>query len=136
MNDDMTTSQIRSIQTLGSVAIIASPVSLVFGGMLLSTVALICALVGRSKLKVLSVAEGVSAEIVQTLRRQNKVALIVSITALIINAVFFAFTFNMLMQMMQSGDYTQLSQMFGLDPNAANDAANGDAAADISVWDK
>ncbi len=136
MNDDMTTSQIRSIQTLGSVAIIASPVSLVFGGMLLSAVALICALVGRSKLKVLSVAEGVSAEIVQTLRRQNKVALIVSITALIINAVFFAFTFNMLMQMMQSGDYTQLSQMFGLDPNAANDAANGDAAADISVWDK
>lgn len=136
MNDDMTTSQIRSIQTLGSVAIIASPVSLVFGGMLLSAVALICALVGRSKLKVLSVAEGVSAEIVQTLRRQNKVALIVSITALIINAVFFAFTFNMLMQMMQSGDYTQLSQMFGLDPNAVNDAANGDAAADISVWDK
>lgn len=145
--NDQTTAQIRSIQNLGSVAIIASPVSLVFGGVLLSLVALICAIVGRSKLKALQASSDVDEGIMHTLRRQNTVGLGVSITALVINAVAFTMMSSVLMQAIQTGDYSQLTGMFGLDGSMlerATDVGNTDAATDvaenvaenISIWDK
>lgn len=133
--DDMNTSQIKSVQTLSSVAIIASPVSLVFGGVLLSLVALICATIGRSKLNALKGASGVEEPVAKMLTRQNTVGLVVSAAALIINAVAFAFAFNVLMQAVQSGDYSQLTQLLGFDPSAQSPMEPTDAAKDVSVWD-
>ncbi len=127
---------IKTIQTLGSIAIIASPVSLVFGGVLLSLVALVCALVGRSKLKVLGATDEASQEVLDALGRQMKVALIVSIATLVINGIFSAFMFSYLMQAMQSGDLSQLGQMMGFDPNSLGGSGEPDAAPEGSLWDK
>lgn len=134
MNDD-TTSQIRSIQALSSVAIIASPVSLVFGGVLLSLVALICALIGRSKLNGLASLDSADSATLSLLTRQNKVGIIVSIAALVINVIFFALAFSALLQAMQSGDYSQLYQLIGMDPNAAQNAAAPESEPAGSIWD-
>lgn len=133
-------SQIKSIQTLSSIAVIASPVSLIFGGVLLSLVSLICAIVARSKLKTLRAANGVDESILKMLTRQNTVGMVASIAALAINAVAFALTFGLLTQAMQTGDYSQLTSMLGLDANMLNEATNTDGAAigtqEGSVWDR
>lgn len=134
--DDRIMRDIKTIQTLGSIAIIASPVSLVFGGVLLSLVALVCALVGRSKLKVLGATDEASQEVLDALGRQMKVALIVSIATLVINGIFSAFMFSYLMQAMQSGDLSQLGQMMGFDPNSLGGSGEPDAAPEGSLWDK
>lgn len=133
MNDDMIASQIKSIQTLGTIAIIASPISLIFGGVLLSLVALICAIVGRSKLKALQAQATVSEDIIGTLKRQNTVGLVVSAATLVINGIAFALAFGMLMDSVQSGDFSQIAEVFGMDPSAAEQAP--DTTQNTSVWD-
>lgn len=135
MNDERA-SQIKSIQTLGSVAIIASPVSLVFGGVLLSLAALICAIVGRSKLNALKGSKDADASIMRILMRQNTVGIVVSAAALVINAVAFAFAFGHLMDAVQSGDATELTRMFGMDQLQDGSSAADNAAQDASVWDR
>ncbi len=134
--DDQAMRDIKTIQTLGSIAIIASPVSLVFGGVLLSLVALVCALVGRSKLKALGSTDEASQAVMDALRRQMKVALIVSIATLVINGIFSVLMFGYLMQAMQSGDLSQLTQMMGFDSNGSGSASGTDAASEGSLWDK
>ena len=135
MNDERA-SQIKSIQTLGSVAIIASPVSLVFGGVLLSLAALICAVVGRSKLNALKASGGADASVMRILTRQNTVGIVVSAAALVINAVAFAFTFGFLMDAVQSGDTSELARMFGMDQLPDGGPVVGSGAEDVSVWDR
>ncbi len=135
MNDERA-SQIKSIQTLGSVAIIASPVSLVFGGVLLSLAALICAIVGRSKLNALKASEGADASVMRILTRQNTVGIVVSAAALVINAVTFAFAFGFLMDAVRSGDTSELARMFSMDQLQSGSPAADSAAEDVSVWDK
>lgn len=133
MNDGYVSTQIRSIQTLGSVAIIASPISLVFGGFLLSLVAVICAAVGRSKLKMLSATDDVDPGIIHALDRQNKVGLVISIVTLVVNTIFFIVMFNTLMQVAQTGDVSLLTQALGIDP--ASVGADG-ADENVSIWDR
>lgn len=135
MNDERA-SQIKSIQTLGSVAIIASPVSLVFGGVLLSLAALICAIVGRSKLNALKASDSTDASVMRILARQNTVGIVVSAAAVVINAIAFAFTFTTLMQAVQSGDASQLNALFGMDQLQDASSAADSAAQNASVWDK
>lgn len=133
-------SQIKTIQTLSSIAVIASPVSLIFGGVLLSLVSLICAIVARSKLKALRATNGADESVLKMLTRQNTVGMVVSIAALAINAVAFAMMFGLLTQAMQTGDYSQLTSMLGLDANMLNEATSTDGASngtqEGSVWDR
>ncbi len=128
----------KTIQTLCSVAIIASPVSLVFGGVALSLVTVVCALIARSKLKTLSVGDDdadASEAIRDALARQSKVALIVSIAAFLVNAVFFIWMFSQLLQAMQSGDLSEFMQLFGMNPESFHSAQQANPADTQSIWD-
>lgn len=136
-NNDIIASQIRNIQILGSIAVIASPVSLVFGGVLLSTIALICAVVALSKIKALESQADVSADIVAALRRQARVGLAVSIGALVINCVFLIMRLSVVIPLLESGNYEELSQMFGLVPPEGNVTSSGNVEVpDVSIWDR
>ncbi len=138
MNDpDVTASQIRTIQILGSIAIIASPVSLVYGGVVLSLIALICALVAWSKINALQGQEDVSEQVLGTLRRQVRVGLIVSVGTLVVNGVFVAMTLSTVIPLLQEGNYDELYRMFGMAPDAAGDlSGNASEPANVSVWDR
>lgn len=137
MNNEEQTAQIKTIQALGSIAIIAPPVSLIFGGVLLSLTALICAILGRGKLKTLmATSTDLDAGIASMLMRQNTVGLVVSIIVLVVNIVVFAFAFSTMMQAMQSGDYSQMTQLLGIEPLSVDGAGAPDMPQDVSVWDK
>lgn len=124
--------QLRSGQTLTTIAFIAGPVSLVIGGVLLSCVALVCSCIAYSKIKrVLEPADGPGSTALSLLT-QSRVAIVVSIVTLVLNGIAFIYLFGILMEMVQSGDYTQLMDM--LSGYSASAPSSGDAI-DRSVWD-
>ncbi len=133
MDEEQIAREIRTIQTLGSIAIIASPVSLVFGGVLLALAALICAIVARMKLNALMARDVLSQPIATMLKRQSTVGIALSAVALVIDSVAFAMAFGTLMHAMQSGDKSSINQMLGMDANLT-DSANTDAT-NTSIWD-
>ena len=115
--------ELRTIQTLVTVSIIAGPVSMVIGGVLLSTVALVCALVAFLKARRVADAAGIDANLVRTMRRQAVLGLAIGIVALVLNAV----TLAMLMPLV---DGTAGS---GVSPSDGQ-SGSSDAAGTGSVW--
>lgn len=126
--------QLRSAQTLITVAVIAGPVSLILGGVLLSVAALVCALVARSKVNRARIVKG-DVGIVKSLGTQTIVALVVSIVATVLNFVSFAFMFMFIMDAINSGNLDQiLDSVYGAGGmgSSAGTASDGSAG---SVWD-
>lgn len=136
MDDQKRLQQLRTVQTLDTIAFIAGPVSLLIGGVLLATVALVCAIVAYVKARSLVRPEDAPGSLPASLRMQSIVAIVITAFALIVNAVWFAMTFTALMEVIQSGDYSSLMDALdGLDPNAQGpgDGTSGDSG---SVWDR
>ena len=125
--------ELRTIQTLVTVSIIAGPVSMVIGGVLLSTVALVCALVAFLKARRVADAAGIDANLVRTMRRQAVLGLAIGIVALVLNAV----TLAMLMPaIIEAGDLTPLvdgTAGSGVSPSDGQ-SGSSDAAGTGSVW--
>ena len=82
-------------------------VSLLFGGMLLSGVALVVSVLGRRK-----AASGMLANqgnpLWQALYRSSFIAIVMCAVALVLNLISAIFLYPMLMEMLQTGDYGAL----------------------------
>ena len=90
-------------------------ISLFIGGMLLSAVSIVLAVVGSRKFNQIS-ANGCSPEFAMQLKRSGTVAIVMCVIALALNVVSFIALYPLVMEMMQSGD---LAAMFGMQPHAA-----------------
>ncbi|WP_232050813.1 hypothetical protein [Arabiibacter massiliensis] len=114
--------QLKKAQTLVMVANIAGPVSLFLGGVLLSTVGLVCAIVANSRLKQLVTRTTRVGAAAALLKRSSAVGIVLCAIALVLNGISFFILLPEVMQMMESGDYAG----FAMDP--------GSGAAGSSTW--
>ena len=92
-----------------TVAAIAGPVSFIIGGVMLSTVGLVCAIVGFVKIKhVIDDVDGRQKVYATTVRQTLIWGLAISAIALIVNIVGIALMMPVLMEAMQTGDFTSI----------------------------
>ncbi|MBC5582916.1 hypothetical protein GS424_008520 [Eggerthella guodeyinii] len=114
--------ELKKSQTMVMVASIAGPVSLFIGGVLLSGVGLVCAIVAFRKLKKLIAKHTDVSVLAQRLKRSAIVGMAVCGVAFALNAISFYLMMPVVLEMMESGDYT----------GAMTDVGSG--AAGTSTW--
>ena len=132
MNEEDRLKRLKSVQNLNTVSFIAGPVSLLFGGVLLSLIALICAIVSFARIRRLRPAPGQDA-LADSLYGQSVVALVITAVAFALNGFFFATTFALLMDVMQTGDYSQFLDNLGFSGEGSGEGLQGSGS---SVWDR
>ncbi len=90
-------------------ATVAGPVSLIIGGVALSTVALVCAIIAFTKVRrLLSQGDFPQRPYALTLRQTALIALGVSAVALVLNGITVAMMMPVLLEAMQTGDYSAI----------------------------
>lgn len=114
--------ELKKSQTMVMVASIAGPVSLFIGGVLLSGVGLVCGVVAFRKLKKLIAKHADVSVLAQRLKRSAIVGMAVCGVAFALNAISFYLMMPVVLEMMESGDYT----------GAMTDVGSG--AAGTSTW--
>ena len=114
--------ELKKSQTMVMVASISGPVSLLIGGVLLSGVGLVCAIVAFRKLKKLIAKHTDVSVLAQRLKRSAIVGMAVCGVAFALNAISFYLMMPVVLEMMESGDYT----------GAMTDVGSG--AAGTSTW--
>ena len=101
--------ELKSARTLTTVATIAGPVSFIIGGVALSTVGLVCAIVAFAKVRR---AQRLLADnlkpYVRALRQSAIMAMVISGVALVINGIGVALMMPILLDAMQTGDYSAI----------------------------
>lgn len=97
--------ELKKAQNLVMIANIAGPVSVFLGGVLLSTVGVVCVAVARGRLtRLMGRTTKVGAAATQ-LRRSSTVGLVICAIALVLNAISFFILLPEVMQAVESGDY-------------------------------
>ena len=97
--------ELKKAQTMVMVASVAGPVSLFIGGVLLSGVGLVCAIIALRKLnKLIEKRTDVSA-LAQRLKRSAIVGMAVCGVAFALIAISFYLMMPVVLEMMESGDY-------------------------------
>lgn len=97
------------------IAGIGGPFSFVIGGVVLSTVALVCAIIAFSKFKRLSLMPGVLRD-APRIKRAVIFSIVISSAALVWNAVWLAIVLPEMWQTLLSQDF---SSLYGESPNTA-----------------
>lgn len=101
--------ELKSARTLATVASIAGPVSLIIGGIALSTVAVVCALIALAKVKrVLAQTDPSQQSYVLSLKQTAFMGVAIGLVALVLNAVSVAMILPTLIEAMQTGDYSAI----------------------------
>lgn len=121
--------QLKSCQTLTTIALIGAPVSLLFGGLALSTAALVCAIVALVKLRKIVTPDDMPGSLERTLYTQALIALVISIVAMTLTVVALIYMFGAIMEAMQTGD---ISRLF----DAASSVTPQEPSPDVSIWDR
>ncbi|WP_165054882.1 MULTISPECIES: hypothetical protein [unclassified Adlercreutzia] len=103
------TAQLKSAQSLVTFGIIAGPVSMLLGGVLVSSIALTCSIIAYVKVRGVISSEGSADATARAIQRQALVALAVSAVALVFNGIYLAITLPSVIEAVNSGD---LSTMF------------------------
>lgn len=135
----------KSIQVLASISMIGGPLSLLFGGVLLSTAAVVCGIVALVLLRGLKAQNGASGSvpasdeaIAQNLMRQALIGVAVSAVALVLNAVALATVMPAMLDALQTGDYSSLlngSANTGSSASSAFDAgSSATPQSSGSIW--
>ena len=119
-----------------TVSIIAGPVSMIVGGVLLSAVALGCALVALAKVRRMEVPEGTDGALVQAVRRQAMVGVGIGVVALVLNAVTLALLMPGIIEAAQTGDFSSLLGGAGMEGGSGGSATSegGSSSGSSSVW--
>ena len=119
--------QIKSAQTLITIATIGAPVSLIIGGVLLSTISIICAVVAYMKLKKIMPAGAPQHPLITKVIRSTVLAACFGIGALILNGLTVAMLMPSVMEYVNTGNTDALNTMLG-------GATGGSASSGSSVW--
>lgn len=118
---------LKSAQTLVTISIIGGPVSLIIGGVLLSTIALICGILAFTKIKRAATPHDTKDALASILRRQAIFAIAIAVFALILNGVTLAMTMPVIFEALQSGNMDELLGSAGL-------MAGSSASSSSSIW--
>lgn len=116
----------KTIQTLASVSLIGGPLSLIIGGVLLSTAGLVCGIIALVMVRSKEAESAIASEnIRQTLFRQAIIGIAVSGLAVILNAATLMATLPAILDAVQTGDYS--SVFGGGDPSASDSSGSADS---------
>lgn len=112
----------KTIQTLASVSLIGGPLSLIIGGVALSTAALVCGIIALVAVRGKGAAtdETMTDAIRQTLMRQAIIGIAMSGIAVVMNVATIMTMMPAIMDAAQTGDF---SSLFG--GGSADDASSG-----------
>ncbi len=120
--DFQETSDMRRTRSLMSIGMILAIVSLVIGGVLLSTVALILGIIGyRTATRYASTTSGQMQANWVILRKSARIALIMSICALVLNAISMIYLYPIMLDFLQMNGFGDASIM-------------GSSSSGSSVW--
>ena len=108
-NEKTSFEQIKSAQTMITIATIAAPVSLIFGGVLLSSIALICGFVGRKRLSKVSAANAHEAAAIQSAAKSVKMAIIMCVIALSLNLISAYMMYPAYLELLQTTGVSDLT---------------------------
>jgi hypothetical protein len=123
--------QLKSARTLTSVATIAGPVSLFIGGVLLSFVGLVCAILALHKTKRIIVGASVEyANTAKGIRQSAIIGLVIAGIALVINAVTVAIMLPAIIEAAQSGS---LDSLLG-QATSATSTSSGGTSSGSGAW--
>ncbi|MEC4175907.1 hypothetical protein VJ918_04725 [Adlercreutzia sp. R21] len=107
--DQLDLMDLNSARTLSTVATIAGPVSFIIGGVALSSVALVCAILALVKVRrVLSRPEGPHRNFATVVRQTAIMGVVISSIALALNIIGLVTMIPILMEAMQTGDYSAI----------------------------
>ncbi|MGI6046114.1 MAG: hypothetical protein ACOYCA_04655 [Eggerthellaceae bacterium] len=113
--------QLKKSRNLVLAANIIGPVSIIIGGVILSGIGIICALVANSRLKKQENLPGDAGITAQIMRRSNKFGLYICIGAFALNLITAIMFYPMMLEAMQTGDY---SNIFGGSSSGSEAASN------------
>lgn len=101
--------ELKSARTLATVATIAGPISFIIGGVALSTVALVCAIIAFVKIRsVLDDVAPAKRPYARALRQTALMGIGIGAVALVLNGISVAMMLPVLMEAMQTGDYSAI----------------------------
>lgn len=100
--------ELKSAQNLVIAASITGPISMVIGGVFLGTIGLICGILAFRRIRVLVGKGGPVGLMAARLRTACIVALVVTAIALILNIANMIMIYPMVMEAVQTGDYSKL----------------------------
>ena len=122
--------ELKSAQTLTTVAMICGPVSLLIGGVILSTVAIICAVLAYWKTKKLQPKNGTQEELIRKVNRTAVITTVIGIAALVVNAIYVAMMMPILLETLNTGDISALQN--GV--STLGESTQGGNSSGSSVW--
>lgn len=127
MNDDnrFRGESARSAVNLMKAGALCAGISLIFGGVILSGVGLICVLVGNARLKKAQGIPGVVPNEVQNADKFVRVCFGVVLIALVLNSIALYLRWPLIMYVMQTGDLSVIYPMAG---------SLGGSATGSSTW--
>ncbi|MEG1513163.1 MAG: hypothetical protein RR362_05535 [Raoultibacter sp.] len=99
---------LKNAQTMVIAGNIAGPVSLMFGGVLLSSIALIIEIIACTKLSKLAKGKTPFAQAASRLRRANIVGLVICAAAVALNIYAAVIMYPIVLEAVQSGDLSNL----------------------------
>ncbi len=128
--------KIKSAQTLITVATIAAPVSLLFGGVLLSSIALVCGWIGYRRLKSIPIRTQQEIEAIHVAGKSARMTLIMCVIALCLNAASMVMMYPVYLEMLESGEITTWTDMFNAFGSSSGDPSGAlpDASGPSAVW--
>ena len=101
--------ELKSARTLSTVATIAGPVSFIIGGVALSSVALVCAILAFTKTRrVLRKGPGPNSSFANIVKQTAIMGIFISCVALVLNLIGLIAMIPILMDAMQTGDYSAI----------------------------
>ena len=101
--------EMNSARTLTTVATIGGPVSLVIGGVALSAVALVCAVLALAKIRsVMAKADSPYRGYATMVRQAAIMGTVISAVALVLNIIGLIAMMPLLMEVIQTGDYSTI----------------------------
>lgn len=120
--------RMRTCQTLTMVALIGAPVSLILGGIALSTAALVCGIIAFVRMRKIVTPADEPDSIERTLYIQSIIGLGLGVIAMAMNLFAIIYLFSAISDAVQSGDVSKLLDSMG-------NATQQDAPPSKSIWD-
>lgn len=117
--------EFESARRLVTVSQVSAVVSLLVGGVLLSTVALVCAIVAYRKFDGIASRKEAHPDMQRALRRVGAVAIVFSAVILVINAVALCLLYPVFMERLQAGGFGSLLGGFGSSGGGAGNSTWG-----------
>ena len=123
--------KLKTVRTQITASNVCGPVSLIVGGVALSTVGIVCAVLAWKNAKRIAETNSPSAPMANNFRKSALVSIVICCIAFVLNAVSAAIMMPAMLDAVSTGDY---SQILGVPSTGAEGGASGGTGEGSSAW--